>query len=294
MFYKLSFDWVFTQVVNYGWTIGVVFIFDYLIGTNGMTSYWAVTLSSTIGTILIGLLEQFWFWYFGDKIAKAKREYSMSRTDWWYVAQTIVIGSVVAIWSSKYDLYYWTPIEFTLECWIEVMGAFYVMQIFKDFFSLYILHQLMHENKTLYSLHKEHHTVRDNAQNLMAYHIDVLDLFLENLCAPVAMNAVQYFMGWPMRIHYCAMVFSSVMDIQIHSINPHAPCLYNPILDYFFRCNVAHGIHHAVQLANYTFIPYHYLNPKTAQYEMAKYDSIMKTNWFPEYQHLLARKKKVG
>lgn len=289
--YQLDGDFILTLAVNYSFILGLYATLDIIFKTFGVTSFFGMALASSMAISILWLKEQVSFVIWGSKIAKCKREYSMSSSDWWYVIQTQAVFVFIGVLTFRKGLYYWAPLEFSLRYYVQTVGNFYILQFLKDMVLL-VLHKMMHENPKLYSYHKEHHTVNKNAQNLMALHIDVIDLFLENLCAPVLMLLVLYISGRPVTMHFGSMILSTIMDIEIHAINPHTPCLFNPIMDYFFRCNLAHQIHHSRQTENYMFIPYHHINSKLVKEEMRGYDEIMKTSFFS--RDLAGCKRKQG
>lgn len=283
---------IITWLVDYAYLaaeIGVVHFFfpkfgvDKLEGSDWcVTMYLGILATSFIQTYITFLREHFFFWLLGNEVALAKRKYSLSFWDWYYVFQTNVVGTVFSYYGLVQGQYYFKPLTFSFETWKEIFIPFYIMQVLKDILSLQGFHRLMHESKWCYQFHKEHHTVTKNAQSLQAFHIDVLDLFLENSCAPIAFNAMQYLLGYPVRMNICAAVPGAVMDILIHSVNPHSAVLGNPVLDYIFACNVSHQIHHTVVTENYMFIPYHHLLPGERKREKQRYDEIMKTSFFSE------------
>eukprot|EP00494_Astrolonche_serrata_P025857 UN26118 len=106
----------------------------------------------------------------------------MSTKDWYYVFQTSMLQVVNVYIFANLDMMYWRPLKLDLDTVIHLYSWFFLLQFFKDIFSLKLLHQIMHENATAYQyLHKEHHSVNMNAQALMAFHIDAIDLVLENM-----------------------------------------------------------------------------------------------------------------
>jgi len=252
---------------------------------------WDFSLRCLVHIILDGIItfgffmarEQISFLLLGDKIAKVKRDYKLSASDWYYTGQTIMIGSTFGWYNAATGVIYWRPISFCFNDYAEIIFTFYIYQILKDI-GLSVIHRWMHESKWAYQFHKEHHTVNKNAQNVMAYHIDFLDLFAENLVSPLAYTALCTAIGVNPVSHFSTVAFSAFMDIQIHSVNPYSITFINPILDYFLMSNVSHQIHHSCQTENYMFIPYHHFIPGARQKECEKYDRIMGTSFFTDPQ----------
>jgi sterol desaturase/sphingolipid hydroxylase (fatty acid hydroxylase superfamily) len=269
---------IITWVVDYSVAFILIAYFQYGILYIG-DSFPIFFALGAIFPILGQAREEFYFWLLGDAVAPVKRKYNLSNSDLWYLFQTTFLGMLAIWWAYHEGIYFWDPMGFNFKTFQQVFFTAYVLQVLKDIFSLAVLHKIMHEIPWLYALHKEHHTVNRNAQALMAYHIDVLDLVIENICAPMIYLLILKVMGWPVRVHLCAFVLSTYLDVMIHSINPYTVCLLNPVLDILFRCNVAHQIHHSVQTANYTFVPYHHLFPGTQQKELDDYNKVMKTQF---------------
>ena len=71
--------------------------------------------------------------------------------------------------------------------------------------------------------------------------------------------------------------------LRVHSVNPYTALFFNPWLDWIFRSNVAHQIHHVVQMKNFAFFPLHHIFANNRLSDMKEYDKIMKTNFFSDY-----------
>lgn len=238
-------------------------------------NFQSITMALTVIVLSLQIRENVYFLLFGNDIAKIKREYIMSWIDYYYVCQTTIIFILEGVLAARAGLFYFTKIEFSWETYCEVFLMFYALQISKDFFSLYFLHEYMHEQ--WYFLHKGHHEVRGNANSLLAFHIDPIDLFFENICSPVFVFAAQYFLGYEMGVHVGAILLVAFMDANIHSINPFSVLLWNPLLDLLFRCNIAHNLHHTINKENYMFIPYHHAVPQWRKSDVDRYNKLLET-----------------
>jgi len=269
-------DYAFTTIFDYAWLLSLFTVFN-LIFANG-ANFWTVTLGITATVSWIAWREQFMFFWLGEKVAAVKRNYSLQSQDYYFVFQTSAIFVLEGWTSVEVGLFFIDkPLGFDWDTFRDVFLMFYVLQILKDIFSLSYIHKLMHDN--WYFLHKTHHVVKANATSLLGFHIDVADLFIENVCAPFIMLGVQYALGYETRIHIVAIVLVGLLDAQIHSVNPYTVLLWNPILDYVFRCNVAHNLHHALNKGNYTFIPYHHITWSGRKFDLDRYNDLMKTTW---------------
>jgi len=265
-----------TFVIDYAFLFANIalmnFVFSY--GTN----YFTFLIKSLLFAILYNTREQLCFLLMGDHIAKAKRDYSLSWGNYKYALQTLIIFSANNALMQFQGFLYWEPLTFSMKTFVDVFVPFYILQILKDIISLAPFHKLMHTNKTMAKFHEAHHEVKLNCQCLMALHIGVIDLVIENGVAPILYLGARALLGLPMQVHVAAIFFGGSMDILIHSINPYSSCLFNPILDMIFKCNLAHHVHHGMLTKNYTFIPYHHIWD-FGNKDASRYNKIMKTNF---------------
>jgi len=265
---------LFSTFFDYAWT-GLYFWFVKMYTDDPCQN---LTILSIAFVSHCWLRERINFWVFGDLVSKHKRDYTLSWRNWYFVLQTSVISVFNNHLFVRQGLYYWdTKNFFSLSNLFEVWFTFFILQLLKDAFSLLPFHEKMHNE--YYWLHKTHHEVSRNAQSLMAFHIDILDLFIENACAPMFFVFGQWLLGYKMSMNLAAFTLVALMDMNIHSVNPYSVMLYNPILDYVFNCNVAHQIHHARNKDNYTFIPYHHLLPGRKQKDFDDYNKYMGTSF---------------
>lgn len=272
---KSIFYHVASNVIDYLWLYGVINMANWTFesGINLYTSTWGLFFLVNLFVVR----ESIYFVLFADDIAECKRKYELTRKNYWYIAQTTGIFIIEATLGGRAGVFYWNPISFTWENYCEVFLAFYVLQFSKDIFALNIFHEMMHHS--LYFLHKSHHEVHGNSNSMLAFHIDPIDLFLENLCSPIVLFSVQYAMGWEIRVHAMAIILVGIMDANIHSINPYTVLLWNPVLDYVFRCNVAHNIHHCLNKDNHMFISYHHIFPSSRKKDCDRYNEVLGTSF---------------
>lgn len=274
--------YVTTIVIDYATIVFIFYVYGVIFGEDardGTKDFWPMFTSQIFILSAIWAREEVNFAVLGDSIAKCKREYSLSAKDYEYIGRSLVIGTLNLLINGISGKMYWTPVGFGMDFIYECYLPFLTIIVLKDVLCLVKLHKWMHEIPWLYKYHKEHHTVGKNAQSLMALHIDFLDLIAENMIAIIAYQGCQYAFGFPVRMHLGAFLLSSLLDVNIHSVNPYSMVFYCPPLDYIFRCNIAHQIHHAVQTENYTFIPYHHVFPGAVSKELAKYNKIMETDF---------------
>jgi len=224
--------------------------------------------------------ERLYFSVFGQRIAKVKRDYTLTWRNFYFVCQTmittylsvnlgilsqIIVPQFISVFSAKY--------------WLTILGEFYALQILKDVIFLIPLHERMHESKWWYQFHKTHHEVGKNAQFFMAYNIDLIDLFIENAGAPVLYWIAQWLLGYKVGVSVGAYILLVWLDAGIHSVNPYTVLLFNPILDAIFKCNVAHQLHHSKNLDHYTFLPYCHIWPSCRSRDVKEYNKIFETTF---------------
>lgn len=267
---------IITNIFDYAWLYLLFEISNYVLIPEGL-NFKTVSIVMTTIILLLQFREYANYIILGDDVAKMKREYVMSWKNWGYVVQTGAIFILEGYLAAESGLFYYTKIEYNWEMYCEIFLMFYILQLSKDFFSLYFLHKWMHDE--WYSLHKGHHEVRGNSNSLLAFHIDPIDLFFENICSPIFLFLGQYLLGYEVKVHVAAVVVVALMDANIHSVNPYSVTLWNPLLDYLFRCNIAHNIHHMYNKENYMFIPYHHVFPALRKRDCDRYNQFLGTGF---------------
>jgi len=265
-----------TNVIDYAFLFVNILLMNFVFSYG--TNYFTFQIKSLLFAMLYNMREQLYFWLMGDRIAKAKRDYSLTWDNYKYALQTLFIFSANSALMQFQGFLYWEPLTFSVKTFMDVLVPFYILQILKDIISLAPFHKLMHTNKTMAKFHEAHHEVKLNCQCLMALHIGVIDLVIENGIAPILYLGARCIIGLPMQVHVAAIFFGGSMDILIHSINPYSSCLFNPILDMIFKCNLAHHVHHGMLTKNYTFIPYHHIWDFGSE-DARRYNKVMKTNF---------------
>lgn len=266
-----------TPVLDYVFLFLWVSLWSHVFGNIGWEiHHW---IGASLGFSFIAQIrEHMYFFLMGDEIAQIKREHSMTRKNWLFWLQTTVIYCTNMWITKKQGLIFYEPITFSWKSFVDVYVVFIAVQILKDISCMWKLHEWMHTSSKWMKYHEEHHNVGRNAQCLMAFHIDILDLFIENTLGPTIYLAFLWLIGQEPKIHVIAVLMASIMDVLVHSINPYSITFWNPILDSIFKCNVAHQVHHSTLTANYTFIPYHHLFGGFAR-DAQIYNDVMKTNF---------------
>ena len=112
-----------------------------------------------------------------------------------------------------------------------------------------------------------------------AYHIDILDLFFENTSAPWLFVAVYYALGWDVRISWITTILFVSHDSSLHSINPYSVMYFNPVLDYVFKANITHQLHHALNRGYLLFWPYYHVFPASRKADIERYNQVFKTQY---------------
>jgi hypothetical protein len=221
--------------------------------------------------------EQTYFYIMGDRVAQCKRA-SIKVKTYPYIFQTAFL-SMSSFWiMHKLDIIYFSTVSFTLACWAQIFVPFFALLVLRDVFFLGPLHSLMHTKK-YYHLHKLHHEQTNNAQSMHAFHIDLLDLIIENVGAPFLLFGLQYLLNRTVGIHWLSTTLLTFHDGALHSINPYSVMYFTPFLDCFLHGNITHQLHHALNKGYYLFVPYGHLREETRKTDCTKYNKTFETNF---------------
>lgn len=147
-----------------------------------------------------------------------------------------------------------------------------------------IPHTIMHNIPKLWGLfpiyehHKTHHTAKTNMTFLRGFKAHPVDFALE-LEMVLPWLIIRKLLGYE-QIHFMAWLLVIVSALYCcHATNPMTPFWWNPLLDYWFIQNPAHHLHHAVNKAHYSPIPYGYLFPGYRQRDIDEYNKVMETDF---------------
>lgn len=239
----------------------------------------SLIISGILAVTLLYTRERLYFWLLQHRIPKSKVEGNLSRETWLHVLKTALFTQTSFFILNVSGYIAMVQPTWTWEFWFRVYVEFYCMLVLRDFFSLAPFHHLMH-TPDWYFLHKNHHTVRKNAQSLHAFHIDLLDLVLENTGAPSLLLLGQYSFGFDLGVHWFAVAMLTCHDGSLHSVNPYSSMYFNPILDYLLKGNICHQLHHALNKGYLLFVPYRHLWSSAARRaDVEKYNMIFKTDY---------------
>ena len=205
--------------------------------------------------------------------------------------KVLMSSGMVTILLMRYGIVWDEDVEFTYAGWKRIFVPFYGLLLVRDVCFMAPFHTLMHYPtssnpvlKWFRTVHYKHHEVGKSAQSLHAYHIDEVDLFIENVGAPILWSCVQYLWGRDhIGLSFNTIVLFTLHDIGLHSVNPYSILYFNPILDYLLYPNVCHQLHHTpkYQTTYICFTPYHHLlSPQLKQIDMQRYDANFKTKFF--------------
>jgi len=181
----------------------------------------------------------------------------------------MVLGGYVGFFHWNYTTFWETYLEISLQYW--------AMTFLKDFTSLKFLHPWMHKPEN-YWIHKNHHKVHHELNVLHTYRIDRIDVFLENAIGPVLLVIFQYLLLGKTSVHLLAFFFLNHHDAVIHSVNPYTVVHFNPIIDFYFKPNIEHNLHHITQEDYYMFNSWRHFDRKLLEADVAKYNELLGTN----------------
>jgi hypothetical protein len=240
-------------------------------------------LKGIAATILSIGREKIHFSLLGSRVSKFKRNktkdprfQSISN----YV--TVIFSTDIALFLLETHDLLWLDDSFDLSLtfWKKTFLPFYGLLILRDLCSLAPIHNLMHSNPIMYKLlHKKHHEITKNAESLHAYHINFLDLMVENTTAPLLLFFFQHQLGMKPGVSYTTITLFFRHDFALHSVNPYSVMYFNPILDFWFKPNIFHQLHHALNKDYILFVPYCHILPWERRKDERKYNEIFKTTF---------------
>ena len=160
--------------------------------------------------------------------------------------------------------------------WCEAISS----TILCDAIGMNLLHRWMHQFPKLYFLHKKHHEAVHDTSIMLAYNFDIADLAVEFGSGIPLLIAIKHLLGFQPKIHVLSFHLISIIAVQGHAMNPYALAWFNPVLDHFARCTVAHNLHHVIKKGYYTNFPYHHLfRPSKRKRDISLYNEHMKTGF---------------
>jgi len=270
--------WGLTQLVDYSSCIMMYFILC-AIERLPLWLWSRVLFSQTLNILLVQYREEFYFTLFHDRLPLIKRQKSQIENETF----KLMFQNVFFVWCLISFAHYFEPFKLIpitasqTSGFLMVYGQFIILLMLRDAF-LSVVHRLMHSPKYYY-LHKVHHQVNRQAQSLHAFHIDILDIFLETYIAVPSLFMFQYFLSGNLELHMGSLLLFTMHDFTLHSINPYSVSYFNPILDFALKPNICHQLHHVVQNEYFTFTPYHHFIPGAKERDYKRYNKLMKTNF---------------
>jgi len=177
---------------------------------------------------------------------------------------------------------FWTPI-FTDSLAETIINIFwrifegYAIWIFKDALSMAVLHEWMHRPQ-FYSWHKYHHSITKEMSQMYGANFDTVDLMIENASGTLFLLPIRWMLFGDPAFHMASYIIVFWMDYTCHSANPYTATFLNPILDYCFRPNVCHQLHHAVINDYFNLLPIWQLWPSKRQKDLEAYNKAFETD----------------
>jgi len=265
---------IITEILDYSLMSSFMFTLFHF-APKQLTSFYAVTAIMSLLILLIGR-DHFYNVIFYEHIAKEKREYKTTRDNYLTMIKIMALFSFSAGFGAYNGLYVleWKGFETALLISFEY---WFITQV-KDVLMMQYVHKWMHEFSSLYWLHKHHHTSCENLQVLTAFHFDILDVLIENLCGPIMLCLYYYYTSGVVYVNFASFLFVIWSDGLIHSLNPYSVILFNPLLDYLMKPNISHQLHHMLQKGDYMIHPWkHVLSPLTLKDDINQYNKICGT-----------------
>ena len=271
--------WLVTQFMDYGWMILTAGVVSVLFGVH-RSAVAAAAACAALGFASVAILqyrEIAHFWLLSDRIPRCKQRALPSKSHA-YVFQTAA-ASMLSYWvMHQTSVVYFTPPALTLSFWLSIFVPFYALLALRDLFFLGPLHSRLHTPR-LWRLHKLHHEPIKSAQSLHAFHIDLLDLIIENVGAPFLLFGLQLALGYSVGIHWFVGVLLTCHDGALHSVNPFSAMYFNPVLDAALKANVHHQLHHSLNKGYYLFVPWSHVLPSRRRADWARYNRVFGTDF---------------
>ena len=182
-------------------------------------------------------------------IAKTKLDYQMTLNDLLVVVGTGAIGVVYFEAFHVVGVLDVAETTFTtVSNWAFIWFEFISLLLFFEA-SMRLLHPWMHHNASVFQkVHARHHGHKKNLQACHAFVFTLSDLIIEFALAPLLLLLVKtYVLGLMPSLNLASLMLMVTSEIRGHSVNPHSPYYFNPILDAISKNNIRHTLHHAAE-----------------------------------------------
>ena len=284
----------FTFVFDYIWFLGILFTINYFF----VDEFTPLKAASTVGIFILGFLREYlYIGLFPNLIGKDKLNFKPT-LEWLfsYLKVKFAFAFAMGILSNN-GLFYWKflnnellGVEFlkdTLLLYFDIYIDFMIMLLTKEI-QLEIFHNWMHNpisyfprswNQSISKLHKFHHKSTTDVTLMSGFFVDLFDVVLENLAAPVVIFIFKYFSGFEVKMNLISFLMLVIFDMHCHSVNPCTQAFYNPILDYFMKPTIAHSLHHVYPTTNHRQLPFNHFWEKNRNNDLKKYNNAHKTNF---------------
>jgi len=284
MIAQINKPYVSTIVIDYCWMASIVLVF-YLVAANSNNS---TAVSAGIAMLYLPLMntvrEQIYWILHKSSFSEFKTKWRLSDHKDYFLDIVVTValvagGTACMAYSGLVVTDFNTDGSSILKSLLIVSRDYWMINILKDNTTMRYAHPWMHKREN-YWLHKRHHQANRNANTWHGFVFDVADLFLEFLCGGLLALAANKILFGTAQIHLLSLMFCVWTDGNVHSENPYSQCIGNPILDYFFKLNICHNLHHAAENdpKYMVVLAYHHISTKECDYDIAQYNKRMRTN----------------
>jgi len=270
-----------TAVVDYSIFGGCLFLFQTLQGDVPLSAVQYVLYLTTLLNVIHARDYLYLYILPHSVTAAVKRDYCITWWDLYFVGKQYVLflGLTGALTAAGF--FHLDPINHGNSAFSIFLQG-YAIAMLKDNTGMRFLHPLMHDplnHGKWWKIHAEHHSVHKDLRVITTFHGDWSDLILETVGGPVLYLAFLGLTGQKMSMHLFAWFGVVWMDINSHSINPYTVLFWNPMLDYVFKANITHNLHHAFNNdPEYTmFLPLRHVSTKRRQADLERYNQLMDT-----------------
>lgn len=279
---KLNIPYLSTIVIDYCWMISIFLTF-YLLAAdskNALSAGLAMLYLSFVNTVR----EQIYWMLHEASFSEFKTKWKLlNHTDYFMDIFTnvslVVFGTACMTHYGLIDCRFSSGIGGIMHSLMIISRDYYIINLLKDNTAMRYVHPWMHKREN-YWLHKRHHEATKNANIWHSYVFDLADFFVEFLIGGLLALAANKLLFGTASIHLLSLMFCVWTDGNCHSENPYSQCIGNPFLDYFFKVNICHNLHHSSETASKYMViwPYHHVSKKERENDIAKYNQMMKTS----------------
>lgn len=292
---KINTAYVSTIVLDYCWIASFLLVFYGIAADTSSYSPMKKALCNGLTTLYLPFLntarEQLYWILHKGSFSEFKTKWRMADhmsfvSDVIISTSCVTFGIALMSYHGMLETHLFDVEGGLLQTMFIVSRDFWIINLLKDNTCMRYIHPWMHKREN-YWLHKQHHKGRKDLNYIHAFVFDLFDLVIEFLIGGVLALAFNKVVFGKASVHLVSLMYCLWCDGNVHSENPYSQCVGNPILDYYLKLNICHNLHHAAETDSkyMTVMPYHHVSSTAREFDVARYNKIMKTN--VDYRFLL-------